>query len=105
METRANYVLIGLFTLAVIAGAFGFVLWFKNVSSTKLRTPLRMPPMKPPTQSPTSLMRLRTPSLILPIASTKTRTGKINAIWKTGKMSCDMSIMRLVVKLILVTNE
>lgn len=42
METRANYVLIGLFTLAVIAGAFGFVLWFKNVSSTKLRTPLRI---------------------------------------------------------------
>ncbi len=28
METRANYALIGLFTLAVIAGAFGFVLWF-----------------------------------------------------------------------------
>ena len=24
METRANYVLIGLFTLAVLAGAFGF---------------------------------------------------------------------------------
>ena len=42
METRANYVLIGLFTLAVIAGAFGFVLWFKNVSSVKLRTPLRI---------------------------------------------------------------
>jgi phospholipid/cholesterol/gamma-HCH transport system substrate-binding protein len=28
METRANYALIGLFTLAVIAGAFGFVYWF-----------------------------------------------------------------------------
>jgi phospholipid/cholesterol/gamma-HCH transport system substrate-binding protein len=28
METRANYALIGLFTVAVIAGAFGFVLWF-----------------------------------------------------------------------------
>jgi phospholipid/cholesterol/gamma-HCH transport system substrate-binding protein len=28
METRANYALIGLFTLAVIAGGFGFVLWF-----------------------------------------------------------------------------
>ena len=26
METRANYVLIGSFTLAVIAAAFGFVL-------------------------------------------------------------------------------
>ncbi|MEJ0092282.1 MAG: MlaD family protein [Methylocella sp.] len=28
METRANYALIGIFTLAVIASAFGFVLWF-----------------------------------------------------------------------------
>ncbi|MDQ6868878.1 MAG: MCE family protein [Pseudomonadota bacterium] len=28
METRANYALIGVFTLAVIAAAFGFVLWF-----------------------------------------------------------------------------
>ena len=30
METRANYVLIGLFTLAVIAAAFGFVMWFSG---------------------------------------------------------------------------
>jgi phospholipid/cholesterol/gamma-HCH transport system substrate-binding protein len=28
METRANYALIGLFILAVIAGGFGFVMWF-----------------------------------------------------------------------------
>ena len=28
METRANYVLIGVFTLAVIAAGFGFVYWF-----------------------------------------------------------------------------
>ncbi len=28
METRANYALIGVFTLAVIASAFGFVFWF-----------------------------------------------------------------------------
>jgi phospholipid/cholesterol/gamma-HCH transport system substrate-binding protein len=28
METRANYVLIGLFTLAVIVGGFAFVYWF-----------------------------------------------------------------------------
>lgn len=28
METRANFALIGLFTLSVIAAAFGFVLWF-----------------------------------------------------------------------------
>src|ERR1700674_549523 len=27
MERKANFVLIGLFTLAVIAGAFGFVFW------------------------------------------------------------------------------
>jgi phospholipid/cholesterol/gamma-HCH transport system substrate-binding protein len=30
METRANYALIGLFTLAVIAAGFGFVLWFSG---------------------------------------------------------------------------
>jgi phospholipid/cholesterol/gamma-HCH transport system substrate-binding protein len=31
METRANYVLIGLFTLAVIAGGFLFVMWFSGL--------------------------------------------------------------------------
>jgi phospholipid/cholesterol/gamma-HCH transport system substrate-binding protein len=31
METRANYTLIGLFTLAVIAGVFGFVFWFQGL--------------------------------------------------------------------------
>ena len=31
METKANYTLIGVFTLAVIAGAFGFVFWFSNL--------------------------------------------------------------------------
>lgn len=30
MENRANYALVGLFTLAVLAGAFGFVYWFKR---------------------------------------------------------------------------
>ncbi len=30
METRANYALIGAFTLAVIAGAFAFVYWFSG---------------------------------------------------------------------------
>jgi phospholipid/cholesterol/gamma-HCH transport system substrate-binding protein len=34
METRANYALIGLFTLAVIAGAFGFVMWFSGAETT-----------------------------------------------------------------------
>jgi phospholipid/cholesterol/gamma-HCH transport system substrate-binding protein len=31
METRANYVLIGVFTLAVIIGAFGFIWWFERL--------------------------------------------------------------------------
>ncbi len=30
METRANYALIGAFTLAVVVGAFGFVFWFSG---------------------------------------------------------------------------
>jgi phospholipid/cholesterol/gamma-HCH transport system substrate-binding protein len=32
METRANYVLIGIFTLAVIAGGFLFVMWFTGLA-------------------------------------------------------------------------
>ena len=31
MEHRANYALVGLFTLAVLAAAFGFVYWFKRL--------------------------------------------------------------------------
>jgi phospholipid/cholesterol/gamma-HCH transport system substrate-binding protein len=42
METRANFVLIGSFTLAVIAAAFGFVLWFQSLHTTKLRSPVRI---------------------------------------------------------------
>ena len=42
METRANYVLIGLFTLAMIAAAFGFVLWFQSLHTAKARSPLRI---------------------------------------------------------------
>ena len=42
METRANFVLIGSFTLAVIAAAFGFVLRFQSLHTTKARTPLRI---------------------------------------------------------------
>ena len=42
METRANYVLIGAFTLAVIAAAFGFVLWFQSLHTTKPRSPIRI---------------------------------------------------------------
>jgi len=40
METRANFILIGSFTLAVVAAAFGFVLWFQSLHTTKLRSPL-----------------------------------------------------------------
>jgi phospholipid/cholesterol/gamma-HCH transport system substrate-binding protein len=30
METRANYLMVGVFTLAVIAGVFGFVFWMQH---------------------------------------------------------------------------
>ena len=42
METRANYLLIGIFTLAVIAAAFGFVFWFQNLGAVAQRTPIRI---------------------------------------------------------------
>ncbi len=37
METRANYVLIGAFTLAVVLGVFGFVYWFQNIGGSGAR--------------------------------------------------------------------
>src|SRR6266516_2639353 len=42
METRANYVLIVSFTLAVIADAFGFVLLYQSMHKNKQRSPLRV---------------------------------------------------------------
>jgi len=42
METRANYVLIGFFTLAVLACGFGFVMWFQSLHAAKARSPLRI---------------------------------------------------------------
>ena len=42
METRANYAIIGVFTLAVISAAFGFVYWFSGTESGKNRTPYRV---------------------------------------------------------------
>src|SRR5246500_2820204 len=42
METRGDYVVVGGFTLAVIAAAFGFVLWFQSLHTTKARSPLRV---------------------------------------------------------------
>lgn len=37
METRANYTIIGAFTLAVIAAAFGFVYWFAGPHDSTAR--------------------------------------------------------------------
>jgi phospholipid/cholesterol/gamma-HCH transport system substrate-binding protein len=34
METKANYVLIGFFTLGVLAAAFGFVHWFRTIGKS-----------------------------------------------------------------------
>jgi phospholipid/cholesterol/gamma-HCH transport system substrate-binding protein len=42
METRANYILVGLFTLAVIVGGFGFVYWFHHVGGTGERATYRV---------------------------------------------------------------
>lgn len=42
METRANYVLIGLFTLAVIVAGFGFVFWFQRTGGPGERAVYRV---------------------------------------------------------------
>lgn len=42
METRANYALIGAFTLAVLATAFGFVFWLQGGSRSQVRTGVRI---------------------------------------------------------------
>ena len=34
METKANYIVTGVFTLAVIVGAFGFIFWFQNTGGS-----------------------------------------------------------------------
>jgi len=38
METKANYSLIGLFTLVVVFAVFAFVYWFQNIGGTGERT-------------------------------------------------------------------
>lgn len=38
METKGNYVLIGLFAVSVVAAAFAFVFWFHNIGGTAKRT-------------------------------------------------------------------
>jgi phospholipid/cholesterol/gamma-HCH transport system substrate-binding protein len=42
METRANYIATGVFTLAVIFGAFGFIYWFHNTGRSGERIPYRV---------------------------------------------------------------
>jgi phospholipid/cholesterol/gamma-HCH transport system substrate-binding protein len=42
METKANYTLIGAFTLAILAGVFGFVYWFQNLGGTTERAYYRV---------------------------------------------------------------
>jgi phospholipid/cholesterol/gamma-HCH transport system substrate-binding protein len=42
MEKKANYALIGLFTLLVIASIFGFVFWFQNLGTKKTRIAYRI---------------------------------------------------------------
>ena len=42
METKANYVVIGLFTLAVMVGVFGFVYWFQSLGGTGERAYYRV---------------------------------------------------------------
>jgi phospholipid/cholesterol/gamma-HCH transport system substrate-binding protein len=42
METKANYVATGVFTLAVIVGAFGFIFWFQNSGGNAARTDYRV---------------------------------------------------------------
>lgn len=42
METRANYVLIGLFTLAIVVAGFGFVYWFTQTGAGTERASYRV---------------------------------------------------------------
>src|ERR1700689_1438348 len=42
METKANYVVTGLFTLAVMVGAFGFIYWFQNTGGSADRATFRV---------------------------------------------------------------
>lgn len=42
METKANYIVTGAFTLAVIVGAFGFIYWFQNSGGSGQRADYRI---------------------------------------------------------------
>ena len=40
MENRANYILVGVFTLVILALSFGFIYWSANISDSNRRVPL-----------------------------------------------------------------
>ena len=42
METRANYIAVGLFVLLVLTGALGFVYWLYSSGNTTQRTPIEI---------------------------------------------------------------
>src|ERR1700726_1039172 len=42
METKANYIATGVFTLAVIVGAFGFIFWFQNTARSTAQATYRV---------------------------------------------------------------
>jgi phospholipid/cholesterol/gamma-HCH transport system substrate-binding protein len=42
MATRANYIVTGAFTLAVIVGVFGFIFWFRNTAGGGERSSYRV---------------------------------------------------------------
>lgn len=42
METRANYAIVGLFSIIVLAAAFGFVWWFSGLGGTSDRAQVRV---------------------------------------------------------------
>ena len=42
MGTRANYIVTGAFTLAVIVGVFGFIFWFQNTGGSSARASYRV---------------------------------------------------------------
>ena len=42
METRANYALVGIFTLAVMAAGFAFVYWFSGLGGAAKRSSIRI---------------------------------------------------------------
>jgi phospholipid/cholesterol/gamma-HCH transport system substrate-binding protein len=58
VETKANYVVIGVFTLAVVAAVFGFVYWFQNLGGSGERTFYRV-------QFDSSVSGLRTGGTVL----------------------------------------